>query len=99
MHHTLRIVECTLETLDGRLNIEIRLTETKRPCRDAQIFNISQLRQYSHLEDIDIIVAAHDESLLGLNVLLGVENGDMLTSEERVLGAAFLDPVAVRCPL
>ena len=99
MHHKHRIVECTLETLDGGLNIEIRLTETKSPCRDAKIFNISQLRHYPHLEDIGIVVAAHDESLLGLNALFGVENGDMLTSEECVLGAAFRDPVAVRCPL
>ena len=28
-----------------------------------------------------------------------MENGDILTSEERVLGTDFHDPVAVRCPL
>ncbi len=30
--------------------------------------------------------------------MLGVENRDILTSDERVLGTDFHDPVAVRCP-
>ena len=67
----------------------------KRPCGDAQIVTNSQLRHYPHLGDIDI-VEAHDETI---DVLLGVENGDILTSEERVLGTDFHDPVAVRCML
>ena len=90
----LRVVECTLESLDGTFNREVRLTEMKRPCGDAQIVTNSQLRHYPHLEDIDI-VEAHDEII---DVLLGVENGDILTSEERVVGTDFDDPVAVRCP-
>ena len=95
MSHKLRVVECTLESLDGSFNRDVRLTEMKRPCGDAQIVTNSQLRPYPHLEDIDI-VEAHDETI---DVLLGVENGDILTSEERVLGTYFDDPVAVRCPL
>ena len=94
-NHKLRVVECTLESLDGTFNREVRLTEMKRPCGDAQIVTNSQLRHYPHLEDIDI-VEAHDETI---DVLLGVENGDILTSEERVLGTDFHDPVAVRCML
>ena len=93
--HKLCVVECTLESLDGTFNRDVRLTEVKRPCGDAQIVTNSQLRHYPHLEDIDI-VEAHDETI---DVLLGVENGDILTSEERVLGTYVDDPVAVRCPL
>ena len=78
-NHKLRVVKCTLESLDGTF------TEMKRPCGDAQIVPNSQLRHYPHLEDIDI-VEAHDETI---DVLLGVENGDILTSEERVMGSDF----------
>ena len=95
VNHKLRVVECTIESLDGTFNREVRLTEMKRPCGDAQIVTNSQLRLYPHLEDIDI-VEAHDETI---DVLLGVENGDILTSEERVLGTNCDDTVAVRCPL
>ena len=95
VNHQLRVVECTLESLDGTFNRKVRLTEMKRPCGDALIVTNSQLRQYPHLEDIDI-VEAHDETI---DVLLGVENGDILTSEEHVLSTDFHDPVAVRCTL
>ena len=95
VNHQLRVVECILESLDGTFNREVRLAEMKRPCGDAQIVTNSQLRHYPHLEDIDI-VEAHDERI---DVLLGVENGDILTSEERVMGTDHHDPVAVRCPL
>ena len=95
VNHQLRVVECTLESLDGTFNREVRLTEMKIPCGDAQIVTNSQLRNYPHLKDIDI-VEAHDEKI---DVLLGVENGDILTSEERVMGTDHHDPVAVRCPL
>ena len=95
VNHQLRVVECTLESLDGTFNREVRLTEMNRPCGDAQIVTNSQFRHYHHLEDIDI-VEAHDERMY---VLLAVENGDILTSEERVMGTDFHDPVAVRCPL
>ena len=61
-------------------------------CSDFHQFTIPPL---PHLEDIDI-VEAHDERI---GVLLGVENGDILTPEERVLGTDFDDPVAVRCPV
>ena len=90
-----RVVECALESLDGTFNREVRLTEMKRPCGDAHIVTNSQLRHYPHLEDI-AIVESHDERI---DVLLGVENGDILTSEERVLGTDHHDSVAVRCPL
>ena len=90
VNHKLRVVECTLESLDGTFNREVRLTEMKRPCGDAQIVTNSQLRRYPHLEDIDI-VEAHDAKI---DVLLGVENGDILTSEERVMGTDLEDPDA-----
>ena len=77
MNHKLRVVEYTLESLDGTFNREVRLTEMKRPCGDALIVTNPQLRHYPNLEDIDI-VEAHDETI---DVVLGVQNGDILTSE------------------
>ena len=95
VNHQLRVVECTLESLDGTFNREVRLTEIKRPCGDDQIVPNSKLRHYPHIEDIDI-VEGHNEII---DVLICVENGDILTSEERVLGTDHHYPVAVRCPL
>ena len=63
VNHQLRVIECTLESIDGTFNREVRLTEMKIPCGDAQIVTNSQLRHYPHIEDIDI-VEAHNERIV-----------------------------------
>ncbi|XP_014675991.1 PREDICTED: uncharacterized protein LOC106815968 [Priapulus caudatus] len=91
----LRVVDCTLASLDGSFQCDVRLTEMKRPCGDAPIIGNAQIRQYLHLDDISI-VEAPDKTI---DILLGIENGDILTADERILGPTANDPVVVRCPL
>ena len=55
VNHQLCVVECTLESLDGTFNREVRLTEMKRPCGDAQIVTNSQLRHYPPALNIKLL--------------------------------------------
>lgn len=93
--YKLRVVECTIESLDGEFSRNVRLTEMKKPCGDAPIVTKEQLNEYSHLQDVDISEAPSTV----IDVLLGVENADILLPDRRIIGPNDGDPIAARCPL
>ena len=90
----LRVVECAIESLDGSFTRKVRLTEMKKPCGDIPIITNAQLQEYPHLKTVDITEASSNI----IDVLLGVENGDILTPDEKIIGPEE-GPIAARCPL
>ena len=91
----LRVGDSTLESIDGSFSRKIHLTEMRKPCGNVSVITNSQIRQYPHLDGIEIAEAPDNK----IDVLLGIENADVLTSDQRVLGPSSKDPVAVKCPL
>ncbi|XP_064643562.1 uncharacterized protein LOC135497661 [Lineus longissimus] len=91
----LRVVECTIENLEGTFSRSVHLTEMKKPCGNVPILSKSQLESYPHLKSVDIVGVASD----AIDVLLGVDNGDLLTPAEKISGPTENDPIAARCPL
>ena len=67
----------------------------KKPCGDVPVLQNSQLRQYPHLDDVEIVEASSEI----IDVLLGVDSGDVLTPSDRVLGPSGKEPLAARGPL
>lgn len=95
MKKKLRVLECTLKSLDGSFSRDVQLTEMKTPCGDAPRITNQQIRQYPHLRDVTIDEAPNDT----IDVLLGVENGDIFMSDEQLPGQSPHDPIGVKCPL
>ena len=91
----LRVVECVLESLDGTFNRNVRLAEMRKPCGDAPIITNAQIQHYPHLADIEVMEAPHTT----IDVLLGVENGDILVPYEHIVGPDDDGPIASRYAL
>ena len=93
----LRVADCTIESLDGDVVRQVLLTELSKPCGNTPIITNSQIRQYSHLRNANIMIEeAPNETI---DVLLGVDNTDLISPEESVSGTNTEDPIAARCPL
>jgi hypothetical protein len=67
----------------------------KKPCGDVPVVSKGQLQEYPHLKTVNIFEAPSEV----IDVLLGVETGDVLTPDEKILGPGEGDPIVARCLL
>ncbi|XP_071950886.1 uncharacterized protein [Antedon mediterranea] len=90
----LRLLNCYIEDVNGTWSCPLTVTEIDEPCGDAPIVYKEQLKQYSHLNEIDLQVAPYPT----IDVLLGVDNTHLMIWEEYLRGECINEPVAVKCP-
>ena len=92
---TLRVMDCEIEDLSGTVIRKINLVEMKKPCGDVQVIRKHDLEVYPHLRDVEINEAQSPV----IDILLGVNIGDLTATDERIIGKSDHEPVAARCPL
>ncbi|XP_071948926.1 uncharacterized protein [Antedon mediterranea] len=90
----LRLLNCYIADVNGTWSCPLTVTEIDEPCGDAPVVYKEQLKQYSHLNEIDLQVAPYPT----IDVLLGVDNTHLMIWEEYLRGECINEPVAVKCP-
>ncbi|MCG8432222.1 MAG: hypothetical protein MJA29_13770, partial [Candidatus Omnitrophica bacterium] len=95
MQRNLRVLDCEIEDLSGSINRKISLVEIRKPCGDVPVIRKNDLMSYPHLRDVEINEAQSPV----IDILLGVDSGNLITPDARITGVNDLDPVAGRCPL
>ena len=51
----IRVLEATLECLDGSFSRDVHLAEMKKPCENAPIVTNAQIRQYTYLSKVRVV--------------------------------------------
>ncbi|XP_064635219.1 uncharacterized protein LOC135492601 [Lineus longissimus] len=91
----LRVLDCILESLDRNIKRKITVTEMKTPCGNVPVIPNSKLKGYTHLRDVEIT----EPPIPVIDLLLGVDNADLITSDRKISGDSKNHPIAGRCPL
>ena len=94
MTKTLRVMDCVIESMDGEVKRDIRLTELKHPCGNSPVVKSEQLSKYPHLRDVNI-----EEQGEVIDTLLGVDNTDLMIPHRYIRGSKPGDPIAAQCLL
>ena len=94
IHRKLRILDCSIEDMEGNWSYPVSLTEIDQPCGEAPVVQPQDLQLYDHLCGVDIKVAPSEV----VDVLLGVDNTHLMIWQDHILGEKTDEPVAVRCP-
>ena len=95
MQRKLRLLDCEIEDFNGTVNRKVSLVEMEKPCGDVPVIRKDDLLDYPYLRDVEI-----NEAQSGvIDILLGVDSGNLINADERITGDSDFDPVAARCPL
>ena len=94
IHRKLRVLDCSIEDVEGNWSYPLSITEIDQPCGEAPVVRPEDLQLHDHLRGVDIQVAPSEV----VDVLLGVDNTHLMIWQDHILGEKPDEPVAVRCP-